>query len=99
LPQPHPLSLHDALPILGAPVFVPEGAAIDPTFGVFDAGERSPGAGGVFGGGHEDAEVGVAEEDPEEVVVEADGGGPDAVAVVGGDRKSTRLNSSHRTIS
>ena len=62
-------------------IIVPEGAAVVPAFGIPDLVQRFPGAGGVGGGGHEEAFVGGAEVDPEFAIVVADGAGPDAFAV------------------
>ena len=69
---------------VGVAVIVPEGAGVDPALGVLDAGKGGPGAGGVLGGGHEDAEIGVAEVDVKPAVVEADGRRPHAGTVGGG---------------
>ena len=63
---------------VGVAVVVPEGAGVDPAFGLFHADDGGPVAGGILGFGHEDSEVGVSEDDVVGAVVVAEGGGPDA---------------------
>ncbi len=71
---------------IGFAVLVPEGAGVDDAFGGIDEHEGFPRTGGIFGLGHEDAQVGVAVVDVKLSVVIAYGRSPDGVAVVGGGK-------------
>ncbi len=75
--------LGEGMDEIGVAIIIPEGAGVDPAGGLGDAVERFPRAGGVFGFGHEDAAVRVAEENVELAIVKADGRRPDAAAVDG----------------
>ncbi len=72
-----------AVAYVGASVFVPDGARVNDSFGFVDVDERFPGACGVFGLGHEDAQIGITIIYIEFAVVVADGGSPYGVAVAG----------------